>query len=102
MAAAFVLFRFPPDRFAFYPACPFHALTGWDCPGCGSTRALAALLHGELWRALSLNPLLPFFILALGLVWRFRNYVERHESATAYGLGGFLVVLTIARNVLHF
>jgi Protein of unknown function (DUF2752) len=64
-AVAFVLFRFPPEHFAFYPACPFHTLTGWDCPGCGSTRALAALLHGELLRALSLNPLLPLCLLAL-------------------------------------
>ncbi|MEO5628158.1 MAG: DUF2752 domain-containing protein, partial [Thermomonas sp.] len=35
-----------------------HALSGWYCPGCGSTRALHALLHGDLPQALAMNPLL--------------------------------------------
>lgn len=36
-----------------YPRCSFKALTGWDCPGCGSARALHALVHGrpaDAWR----------------------------------------------------
>ena len=40
------------------PPCPLHALTGLWCPGCGSTRALHALLHGDLAQALAMNPLL--------------------------------------------
>lgn len=39
------------------PGCPFHAVTGWPCPACGSGRALAALTHGELLAALAWNPL---------------------------------------------
>ena len=34
------------------------ALSGLYCPGCGSTRALHALLHGDLVQALAMNPLL--------------------------------------------
>jgi len=41
----------------FLPACPWHALTGWPCPGCGSTRAIVRLLHGNLLGALGVNPL---------------------------------------------
>ncbi len=39
------------------PPGPLHALTGLWCPGCGTTRAIHALLHGHLALALSMNPL---------------------------------------------
>lgn len=42
----------------WYPPCPFHALTGLQCPGCGSSRALHLLVHGEWRHALGFNPLL--------------------------------------------
>jgi hypothetical protein len=54
---AVVLYRFPPGEYGFYPRCPVYALTGWQCPGCGMTRALAALLHGHVAEALRWNPL---------------------------------------------
>ena len=28
-------------------SCPFHAITGLYCPGCGGTRAIMALLSGH-------------------------------------------------------
>ena len=37
--------------------CPFHALTGLYCPGCGGTRALAALARGQVLQSLWLHPL---------------------------------------------
>ena len=40
-----------------FPACMFRALTGWYCIGCGMTRALHALAHGDVLRAFSMNPL---------------------------------------------
>ena len=58
------LILFPPARYRFYPACPIHEYLGLLCPGCGATRALAALLHGDLAEAIHLNALfvllLPF------------------------------------------
>lgn len=44
------------------PSCPFKTLTGWECPGCGSQRALLALLHGHPLEAWRYNLLLPFFV----------------------------------------
>ncbi|MEE7546746.1 DUF2752 domain-containing protein [Xanthomonas sp. Kuri4-1] len=35
----------------------FYAVTGHYCIGCGLTRALHALVHGDLGRAFSMNPL---------------------------------------------
>ena len=56
------LIFFPPARFAIYPQCPIHEYLGLLCPGCGATRALAALLRGHLVEALHRN---AFFILLL-------------------------------------
>jgi uncharacterized protein DUF2752 len=38
--------------------CPFNSMTGYLCPGCGSTRATHYLLHGQLLMSLRYNPLL--------------------------------------------
>ena len=58
------LYVWPPGRGSLYPACPIHEYLHIDCPGCGATRALAALLHGHLRDAVRLNAL---FVLLLPL-----------------------------------
>ena len=55
--AGIVLRAFPPETAVFYPACPFHQWTGLLCPGCGATRALAALAQGRFAEALHCNGL---------------------------------------------
>jgi Protein of unknown function (DUF2752) len=62
------LFFFNPASPAnqWFPKCPFRLLTGFQCPGCGSTRALYQLLHLHPLEAFKLNPLmvltLPFIV----------------------------------------
>lgn len=67
--AVVYLLIFEPGKTGFFPICPFRALTGLTCPGCGSTRALHQLLHGHFLEAFMLNPLLligiPFLLFAL-------------------------------------
>lgn len=41
--------------------CFFHEMTGLYCPGCGLTRAMHALVHFDLMRALRMN---AFFIIS--------------------------------------
>jgi hypothetical protein len=48
--------------------CPYRALTGLACPGCGMTRATHFLLRGDLASAWAYNPLL---FLAVPLVVAF-------------------------------
>ncbi|HEX7617315.1 MAG TPA: DUF2752 domain-containing protein, partial [Verrucomicrobiae bacterium] len=55
--AGAVVYFFNPSTHGFYPICLFHALTGWNCPGCGGTRAVYALLHGHFLLALEDNAL---------------------------------------------
>jgi len=38
--------------------CPIRSLTGWQCPGCGSTRCVTALGSGDVPAAFRHNPLL--------------------------------------------
>ncbi len=58
-----------PERPGHYPGCPFLAVTGWFCPGCGTLRALHALAHGDLTTALSRNPLAVCAVAVLPWVW---------------------------------
>ena len=57
-AAVAIVYAFDPASAGFFPACPFHLLTGLQCPGCGATRALHHLLHGDVAGAFRLNALL--------------------------------------------
>jgi hypothetical protein len=63
VAAGAVLFAFDPATTAWFPGCPFRAVTGWNCPGCGSLRALHALLHLDLVAALRANPMTTAVVL---------------------------------------
>jgi hypothetical protein len=86
LAAGVYLFIFEPGKSGFFPLCPFRALTGLNCPGCGTTRCLHQLLHGNIVAAFKLNPLfvvaLPFLLWALA---RFTNaaIVNRPPAMTA-------------------
>jgi hypothetical protein len=55
---AIVLGCFPPSAYSFYPACPIHAWFGIECPGCGGTRAAAALISGRWAEAVRQNALI--------------------------------------------
>lgn len=65
------LYHLDPTEVRWLPTCPLHALTGWNCPGCGTMRALHHLLHGEFSAAWRLNPLALLLGPALAVsVWR--------------------------------
>lgn len=53
--------------------CPFRALTGIDCPGCGMSRALVSLLHGDLAGSLAWHPMLIPTLITVGFLAVFRK-----------------------------
>lgn len=65
-ALAFLSARNPYSE-TIFPPCPILHLTGWQCPGCGGTRAMYSLLHGDVLGSLAMNPLVVAGYLGLGL-----------------------------------
>jgi hypothetical protein len=59
---AVYIFVFEPGRSGFFPVCPFRAMTGFTCPGCGTTRGLHKLFHGDVIGAFQLNPLMMLLL----------------------------------------
>ncbi|MBX7218915.1 MAG: DUF2752 domain-containing protein [Blastocatellia bacterium] len=55
-----------PSATPTFILCPFKHMTGYDCPGCGLTRAFCALAKGEWFQAITFHPLSP---LMFGLFW---------------------------------
>lgn len=54
-----IIYRvFNPDLTAIFPQCPFRLVTGLECPGCGSQRAVHYLLNFNLLSAFRENALL--------------------------------------------
>ncbi len=60
-----------PEGGAPYPKCVFREVTGLHCAGCGSTRAVHALLQLEVGTAFGKNPLLvvalPFLVVGIAM-----------------------------------
>jgi Protein of unknown function (DUF2752) len=51
------------------PVCPFHAISGLYCPGCGTLRCLHALLHGDLRSAAGFNVLTLLLLPVIVVAW---------------------------------
>jgi Protein of unknown function (DUF2752) len=106
-----ILFRFPPERYAFYPQCPFQQVFKLQCPGCGATRALAALLQGDLAAAFHFNALATAFFppaAAYG-IFAYSKFLKREPihppalpTATVYTALGITLVFGVIRNLPSF
>jgi len=73
--ATLLLFVDPNKPGNLLPKCPFNYLTGLDCPGCGATRMVHALLHGDIAAAWHFNA----FLLAVGVpffLWWFARWTR--------------------------
>src|SRR5260370_29918651 len=98
-AGAVILYRFDPATVHFFPRCVFHALTGLQCPGCGTTRALHHLLHGDVAGAFRLNAML-FFVAPFGVTAAASRRFATHPL-TGWVALGVTAGWWILRNLLH-
>ena len=92
------IFLLDPSTTRFFPRCPFFALTGLKCPGCGTARALHVALHGHFAEALGFNVALPALLALIPYCVAFPQRVQR--PAFVWSVLAFVVAWGVARNVL--
>ena len=108
LGGAVALFFLDPSKQTFFPKCAFYVSTGYSCPGCGSSRALYQLTHGNVLEALRLNPGF-MFLLGMG-VTDFGRYIRSTTRAEPFrtlfanvwlviGLVVGMLIYAVARNL---
>ena len=108
-ATGYVLISDPTDSTAeMMPTCVVKLTTGFDCPGCGGTRAFAYLLQGNLPAAARHHLLFVFalpFLIYLYVAWAGQQVFRRNLPALRLPpvtIGVFLgawAAFTILRNL---
>jgi hypothetical protein len=97
---ASVYFLFDPGSSSLFPKCPFLLLTGLECPGCGSQRAVHELLNMNFLAAIRSNALvvvsIPYII--TGIILEISDIqtpqIDRLRN-TLYGVRAIYIVLTV-------
>ena len=99
VTACVVLLLVPPGspHAKWLPRCMFHQLTGLYCPGCGATRALSAMLHGDMKASLH-NNLRLFPLLALIAVLIVKPEISL-KRPVAVAIVAVVLLFTILRNI---
>jgi Protein of unknown function (DUF2752) len=108
LASVTILLRFPPAQSSFYPRCPIYEYLHLQCPGCGATRAIAALLRGHFSEAMHRNALVTL-LLPLAAIYGavcYQNFLRREvirwpriPQATIYCALGIAAVFMFLRNL---
>ena len=97
--ACIILLVAPPGspHSKWLPKCMFYQWTGLYCPGCGSTRALSALLHGDVKASLHNNILLiPGGIMLAVLIVKPGISLKR---PVAVAVAAIVIGFAILRNI---
>jgi hypothetical protein len=108
VAGLYLVSVVPPTPDSFYPKCVSYRLTGTHCPGCGLTRAVYSLLHGDLLQAFAYNPLFvlisPYLLFAAGRslwfwLWGLPPGRTLFPGRYAWIIFGVMVAYWVLRNL---
>ena len=82
--------------------CPFRRVTGVWCPGCGMTRAVGWLAHGDLHQSLRYHPLAPVFLIegAIGAAFLVYRRLLHRDDPTWLRAEAVLPGLLVANALL--
>ncbi len=103
-----VYFAADPSAQRWMPVCVLRQTTGVSCPGCGTQRAVHALLHGDIAAAWGFNALFVVLIPVVAfLVWvetqrrrRPQLYMRVYGKWTAVAAIAVLAGWMLLRNLL--
>jgi hypothetical protein len=103
-ALAYVGLGDPHSPGFLFPTCPFKALTGLDCPGCGGLRMAHDVLHGDFAAAVVDNVflLIGLPLLALWLLVRRCRGQQLMTTTTLAVIVVTAVAWTVIRNLPGF
>ena len=93
-----------PVESNFFPKCPFHQLTGYKCPGCGSQRSIHYLLNFEISNAFHENAMLVISIpyILLGICFDLIKIKNKKQLAWRKRLFGTKAILIILILIILF
>lgn len=90
--------------------CIFHKITGFNCPACGNTRSVFALMDGDIVNSLYFN-ITPIFLILVILCFYIENVfalfnkkiiVFPRDDKVLYIFTGFFILYYAARNFIPF
>jgi len=104
-----IFFLYNTENERYFLPCIFYQLTGYQCPGCGTQRAIHSLLHLNIKQGFFYNPILviaiPLIILLVYLEhFKGKNrFPKLHKalSSKIFILIVFIFIMTywILRNI---
>lgn len=102
----FILLRIVDYFFGWSIPCPLHGLTGLYCPGCGTARALQALLQLNFYQAFRFNPilvvLLPVILFFVGkTAYAYVQDTPLKTSRWELIIGFSIIILCVVYSILR-
>lgn len=86
-----------PEIRNFCPICPSYTFFHIYCPGCGTTRAVYCLLHGNLTGFFRNNIMLLPILMLVGLLLIRPDFKKHYTFLNIFTL--LLILYTICRNI---
>ena len=93
---AIVYVKILSPMFHIHIPCIFNLVTGYECPGCGMTRVVLALLDGNVYQAFRWN-MLVFLLIPIYSAYALLSRKEQHAKKSK-----MIMVTMLSLTVLFF
>jgi len=94
--AVWVYFHKPGES-QLLPKCVFYQVTHLYCPGCGFTRALYSVLHGDLWTAFRCNAMVFPIVFSALLIQHYPKLARSNRVVVP--ILALIIIWWVIRNI---